>query len=80
MIQVRFSTWAFNDSFSTAKTVLCGVPQRSILGRLLFLLYVNDIVNVSDIIFSKLFADETNICIDGDNLNNMRYTMNKELV
>ena len=70
---------SFNDSFSTAKTVLCGVPQGSILGSLLFLVYVNDIVNVSDKFFPILFADDTNVFIDGDNLNNMSITMNKEL-
>ena len=66
---------SYNDNVSAAKTVLCGVPQGSILGPLLFLLYVNDIVNVSDNIFRILFADDTNVSIDGSNLNNM----NKEL-
>ena len=70
---------SFDDKVSRAKTVLCGVQQESILGLLLFLLCVNKIVNVSDNRFPILFADDNNIFIDGDNLNNMSISMNKEL-
>ena len=60
---------SFNDNVPAAKTVLCGVPQGSILGPLLFLLHVNDIVNVSHNIFPMFFPDDTNVFIDGENLN-----------
>ena len=42
-----------------------GVPQRSILGPLLFILNVNDFARSSDLIFSILFADDTSVFIEG---------------
>ena len=43
---------------------------------LLFLLYVNDICNISDILFPILFADDTNVFVSGRDINHM---MNIEL-
>ena len=60
-------------------SIKCGVPQRSILDPLLFLLYVNDIYHVFSVLFSLLFADETNVFVQGKNIVNLIRTMNEEL-
>jgi len=53
------------NSESSIQNVVCGVPQGSVLGPLLFLLYVNDISNASTVGHIKLFADDTNVFIFG---------------
>ena len=47
------------------------VPQGSILGALLFILYINDLAGVSEKLFNILFTDDTTILIEGTQVNSM---------
>ena len=55
-----------HTSKSNTKTVTCGVPQGSIFGSLLFILYVINLSNVSDVLFPILFADDTSVYIEAE--------------
>ena len=69
----------YNGVSSDIASISCGVPQGSVLGPLLFLIYVNDLPNVSDKLMFFLFADDTNIYYESDNLLELEKTVNKEL-
>ena len=62
----------FNGTSSDMKTILCGIPQSSILGPTLFLLFINDICNVSKLLKFVLFANDTNIFLDDVSLNSLK--------
>ena len=56
-----------------------GVPQGSIIRPLLFILYINNVNNVLNEIFPILFADDTTMLIEGNNLDVIITSLNSEL-
>ena len=69
----------YNSVLSSKQTILCGVPQGSVLGPLLFLLYINDIHRSSKILSFILFANDTNIFCSNNNIHALVNTVNEEL-
>ena len=73
----QFVSW--RNSHSDFRLVSCGVPQGSILGPLLFLIYINDLYLVSKKAFFILFADDSNIFLSGNDAHSLISEMNSEL-
>jgi len=59
--------------------IVCRVPQGSILGPLLFIIYVNDIINCSETLKFILFADDTNLFYSTKDANDLILTVDSEL-
>ena len=68
-----------NSIDSNLITILCGVPQESLLGLLLFLVYINDLRYAAEKSLVHHFADDTNLIVSSRSLKTLRKTMNKEL-
>ena len=75
----RYQTTQVGSHVFKKERCLCGVPQGSVLGPLLFLLYINDIYNSSKKLSFHLFADDTNLLYADKNLKSLETVVNEEL-
>ena len=68
-----------NNHFSDLSKIFCGVPQGSILGPLLFLLYVNDMPQAvhSDLF---LYADDSGVTFHHKDVHTIEHQLNKDSV
>ena len=65
---------------SNKEEIVCGVPQGSVLGPLLFLIYVDDNYRCSQIFDCYLFADDTNLLHSDKDLKDLETAVNEELI
>ena len=68
------------ERYPVQAKLTCGAPQGSILGSLLFLMYINDLPNCLDISCAKMFADDTNITVSGCTFAELQLATNSELI
>lgn len=78
-LSYRTQSVVLNDNVSESESVTFGVPQGSILGPLLFNIYLNDFKNALSSGFPIMYADDTNIFISGNNIDTITAQCNTEL-
>ena len=69
----------YNRTCSSLNGIKCGVPQGSILGPLLFFIYINGLCNASNIFYFVLFADDTNLFYSHNDLSCLMNIINTEM-
>jgi hypothetical protein len=70
---------SLDNILSNYNTVSCGIPQGSVLGPLLFLMYINDFNRCSEILEFHLFADDSNLFYKHKNLVELQTNLNRGL-
>ena len=68
----------YKDMLSPCRSINAGVPQGSVLGPLLFLIYVNDVAE-NMISLCRLFADDNSLQYTSYNVANIEYILNHDL-
>ena len=67
------------DMLSKQRKITCGIPQGSILGPLLFTLYINDLPNCLKHTTPRMFADDTSLTAAGETLSEVEKRTNEDL-
>ena len=76
----RSQRCSVNGHLSTASPITCGVPQGSIIGPLLFLVYINDLPNCLEKASPRMYADDTSISLAAANVSDLENKINRELI
>ena len=69
----------FQNSISSVKNIISFVPQESVISPILFILYINDIVNTNNLLNFTSYADDSVLYMSDANIENLINTLNIEL-
>ena len=69
----------YDNIQSETRSIKYGIRQGSILGPLLFIIYINDICNVLELLYTIMYADDTSIIMSGNDLKSLIQSVNLEL-
>ena len=78
-LKIRHQIVKIGDTLPDKMQIVCGVPQGSILGSILFVLYMNDINNSSKILKFFLYADDASTLLISKSIQEVESICNKEL-
>ena len=79
-LNIRTQKCVVNGSISESKSLAFGIPQGTILGPLLFILYINNLPNCLENSEPQMYADDTHLTFAGNNVDIIEQKLNQDLI